>query len=205
MPIFKIALRMGRRTALAGLAAAMMLGLGPMPVRAQAVDQAEALVTTLASEMTALVNSGSSASELYVEFERILANYADMPAVSASVLGPPWRGASDAQKQQFVAAFQTYVSRKYGRQFEEYRDASIEVARARDAGRSGVLVETSVLRPGLEDIAVDWQISDRSGSAKVVNLIIEGVSMLANERAEVGAILDAQGGDIDGLISALRG
>jgi len=37
-----------------------------------------------------------------------------------------------------------------------------------------------------------------------VNLVIEGVSMLANERAEVGAMLDAQKGSVDGLIAQLR-
>lgn len=204
MPISEYTPRIARRTVLAGLAATVALTLVPWPSRAQGVEQAQALVTTLASEMTALVNSGSSSSQLYAEFEQILARYADMPAVSASILGPPWRGASAGQQQQFVAAFQTYLSRKYGRQFEEYRSASIEVSGARDAGRAGVLVETTVLRPSQAPIGVDWQISDRSGSAKVVNLIIEGVSMLANERAEVGAILEAQGGDIDGLISALQ-
>jgi len=60
-----------------------------------------------------------------------------------------------------------------------------------------------VVRPGQDDIAVDWQVSDRSGSPRVVNLVIEGVSMLANERAQVGAILDAQRGSIDGLIAQL--
>ena len=57
------------------------------------------------------------------------------------------------------------------------------------------------MRPGQEDIAVDWQISERSGATKAVNLIIEGVSMLANERAEVGAMLEAKRGSVDGLIA----
>jgi phospholipid transport system substrate-binding protein len=62
-----------------------------------------------------------------------------------------------------------------------------------------------VKRPGQADINVGWQVSDRSGSARVVNLIIEGVSALANERAEVGAMLDAQGGDLDKLIAKMNG
>ena len=127
-----------------------------------------------------------------------------MPAVSASVLGPPWRSASQGQKQAFVAAFQSYLSRKYGAQFDEYRNARIEVTGARDGGRAGVLVQTRVVRPGQQAIAVDWQISDRSGQPRVVNLVIEGVSMLATERAEVGAMLEASRGSIDGLVGQLR-
>lgn len=194
---------MTRRGVLAGLALGLALG-AVSPAAAQAVGRAQALITDLTAEMTRLVNSGQGPSRLHGEFERILARYADMPAVAASVLGPSWRSASAAQQQAFVAAFQHYVSRKYGRQFEQYRDARISVTGARDAGRSGVLVNTSVVRPGQPDIRVDWQIGERGGSPRVVNLIIEGVSMLANERAEVGAMLEAQGGRLDALTAQLN-
>ena len=193
--------RIGRRGALGLLAAAALIA---GPARAAATDRATALVDTLSAELTRLMNSGRSGSQLYGEFERLLARYADMPAVAASVLGPPWRSASQGQRQGFVAAFQSYLARKYGAQFDEYRNARIEVTGAKDAGKAGVLVLTRVVRPGQQAIAVDWQISERSGQARVVNLVIEGVSMLATERAEVGAMLEASGGSIDGLIGQLQ-
>jgi len=194
-----------RRTFLNGLAAAAVLALLPWPAEAASVSQAQTLVNTISGELTGLVNSGGSEAQIYRGFESILARYADMPAVAAATLGPAWRGASNAQKQAYVAAFQSYLARKYGRQFREYRNASINVTGARDAGKAGVLVQTTVVRPGQANIAVDWQISDRSGSPRAVNLIIEGVSMLANERAEIGAMLDAQGGSIDRLTAELKG
>ena len=171
---------------------------------AQAGDAAAALVTGLAADLTKLVNSGKSESGMYAGFESILARYGDMTAVAGSVLGPPWRAASAGQKQAFVAAFQSYLAKKYGAQFREYRDAKIVVEGTKDGGKAGTLVQTTVVRPGQGDIAVDWQVSDRSGSPKVVNLVIEGVSMLANERAEVGAMLEAARGDIDALTAELR-
>jgi phospholipid transport system substrate-binding protein len=195
--------RFSRRKTLGLLTAAGLVPLGRR-ARAAATDDATALVGSLSAELTRLVNSGRRASQLYGEFERLLVRYADMPAVAASVLGPPWRGASAAQKQSFVAAFQGYLARKYGAQFEEYRNASIEVGAAKDGGRAGVLVSSRVLRPGQEAIAVDWQISARSGRPKVVNLVIEGVSMLASERAEIAAMLEAEKGSLDGLTDELR-
>jgi phospholipid transport system substrate-binding protein len=194
---------LSRRALGLGLAAAGSAAAFGGRAEAAATDRAEALVATLAQELTQLVNSGRGESQMYAGFEGILARYADMPAVAASVLGPPWRGASQAQRRQFVAAFQHYLARKYGKQFREYRSARIDVTGSRDGGRAGVLVNTRVVRPGQETIAVDWQVSERSGAAKVVNLVIEGVSMLANERAEVGAMLEAQRGSVDGLIRAL--
>jgi phospholipid transport system substrate-binding protein len=194
---------LSRRALGLGLAAAGAVVAFGGRAEAAATDRAEALVATLAQELTQLVNSGRGESQIYAGFEGILARYADMPAVAASVLGPPWRDASQAQRRQFVAAFQHYLARRYGKQFREYRSARIDVTGSRDGGRAGVLVNTRVVRPGQETIAVDWQISERSGAAKVVNLVIEGVSMLANERAEVGAMLEAQRGSVDGLIRAL--
>ncbi len=186
------------------LAGAALLAL-PQLAQAQAANtRAEALVSQISAEVTALVNSGRSEAQMYAEFERVLARYGDMGAVAAASLGPAWRSASAAQRQAYVAAFQAYLSRKYGRQFREYRNARIEVLGSRDAGNAGVLVNTRVVRPGQSPIAVDWQISERSGAPKAVNLIIEGVSMLANERAEIGAMLEASRGSIDGLIQRMQ-
>jgi len=193
-----------RRALLVGLAGAALLAAAG-PAAAQAGAAASALVTTLAAELTRLVNSGKGEKQIYAGFQTILVRYADMPAVAASVLGPPWRAASAGQKQTFVAAFTSYLARKYGAQFREYQNARIAVEGTKDGGKAGVLVHTRVVRPGQEDIAVDWQVSDRSGSPKAVNLVIEGVSMLANERAEIGAMLEASRGDLDGLTAQLRG
>lgn len=195
-----------RRAMLLGLgAAAAVLALGvPAPARALTTSAAQSFVVGLAGELTALIDSGRGDAQMYSAFEGILARYADMGAIAASTLGPPWRSASAAQKQGFVAAFQRYLSRRYGKQFRDYKNARIDVTGAKDGGKAGILVQTKVVRPGDEDIAVEWQVSDRSGAAKVVNLIIEGVSMLANERAEVGAMLDAQRGSLDALIAQLK-
>ena len=46
--------------------------------------------------------------------------------------------------------------------------------------------------------------SDRSGSDKFFDLLIEGISLLKSERAEIGAMLDKRRGDIDALVSDLQ-
>ena len=186
------------------IAAAAAFAAFPRVALADAVSQATGLVTAIAGELTKMVRSGRSVTQVTKDFERVLAKYGDMPAVAAASLGQPWRSASNAQKQAYVGAFQRYLATKYGRQFHEYKNASMSVTGARDAGKKGVLVNTVVARPGQENIGVDWQVSARSGSPKAVNLWIEGVSLLANERAEIGAMFDAAGGSIDALIAELR-
>ncbi len=200
----QISERMTRRGVLAGLLAGAVVLMLPRMASANATDRAKTLVAGISGELSALLTSGRGEAQMYAEFERLLARYGDMPAVAAASLGPPWRGASAAQRQAYVAAFQSYLARKYGRQFREFRGVGIDVTGARDAGNAGVLVNTVVTRPGQPSIAVDWQISERSGSPKAVNIIIEGVSMLANERAEIGAMLETERGSIEGLIRRMQ-
>jgi phospholipid transport system substrate-binding protein len=206
MPISESLIRPTRRAFCLGALAALAAAALPMTraLAAGEAERAQALVAQLSETLIALLRSGKSEAALITDFEALLARYGDMPVVAASVLGPPWRSASQAQKQAFVSAFQTYLSRKYGRQFTDYKNATIQIRRARDGGRSGVLVETVITRPGRDGFVVEWQVSERGGSPKVVNLIIEGVSMLTNERAEVGAMLEADGGNLDQLIARMR-
>ena len=51
---------------------------------------------------------------------------------------------------------------------------------------------------------VRWHVSDKSGKNLFFNIIIEGVNMLASERAEIGALLDKRRGNIDALIGDLQ-
>jgi len=60
-------------------------------------------------------------------------------------------------------------------------------------------VETTVALRGRSPLQMDFHVSDRSGSHKFFNFIIEGVNMLLTERTEIGAILDRERRDIDAL------
>ncbi|MEM8870261.1 MAG: ABC transporter substrate-binding protein [Pseudomonadota bacterium] len=194
-------LTLSRRGVLAGSAALIAL---PHSALALSPDQATALIRKVVDETNKIVNSGASKAQALAQFETMFSRYADVPIIARSVLGPPWRSASGAQQQAFVAAFQGYLARKYGSEFREYRGAQIDITKAVDQGNKGVVVSTIVRFPGEAPVAVDWQVSDRSGSPKAFNLFIEGVSMLSTERSEISAILAQNRNDLDAMIAALK-
>jgi phospholipid transport system substrate-binding protein len=51
---------------------------------------------------------------------------------------------------------------------------------------------------------VTFQLSNRSGDSRFVNIFIEGVNLLLTERTEIGALLDRRGGSIEKLTRDLR-
>lgn len=186
-----------------GVAGASVMAL-PNAATALSTDQATGLIQSLINEMTRIANSSASKAQALSQFEAMFQTYGDVPIIARSVLGPPWRSASDGQKQGFVAAFRGYLARKYGSEFREYRGGTVQITRAVDQGKKGVVVSSIVQFPGGAPISVDWQVSDRSGSPKMFNLFIEGVSMLSTERSEIAAILASNRNNLDSMIADLN-
>jgi phospholipid transport system substrate-binding protein len=193
----------GRRAFLGAAAAGTLALLWPRPGRAVSAAEAQGLVQGLVADITAIINSGRSEAEMLRAFEQLFLRYADVAIIAQTTLGVDWRRASDSQRRAYVAAFTGYVSRKYGRRFREFIGGDVSVTGVR-AVRDFQEVNSVARLRGQSPFQVDWLISDKSGSPKFFNLFVDGVNMLASERAEIGALLDRNGGDIDALIAELR-
>ena len=186
-----------RRTVLAGAAVAML----PLPSLALSESAATSYVQRVIDDVFEIINSGQSEAQILRRFKRVFTSYADISIIAQSVLGPPFRTLSNSQQRAFSEAFGNYLTDKYGRQFREFQGASITITRSRDAGSKGVLISSQVRQAGQSPYALEWQVSDRSGRTKLINLIIEGISLLSSEREEVRALLAARGGDVNALTS----
>ena len=196
-------LKLTRRAFGAGLAAGTGFMAFALPVRALTVDQARALIDKAIAEVNAIISSGKSEAQMFGDFERLFVTYADVATIARSALGVAAKSASAGQMTTFTKAFQGYISRKYGRRFREFIGGRIEVVDAKPIKSYFEVVSVAYLQ-GESPFDLRWHVSDKSGRQLFFNIIIEGINMLASERTELGAILDAQGGDIDKLIAVLK-
>lgn len=194
---------LSRRSLVAGLAAAPLLAALPFPAAALTAEAAKSLVDKTVATVNSIINSGKSEAAMLRDFEKLFANYADVPAIARSVLGTAARSASKAQLSAYTKAFQGYISRKYGRRFREFVGGQIDVAEAKAVKSYYEVISTARLK-GQAPFEVRWHVSDKSGKSLFFNIIIEGVNMLASERTEMGALLDQRGGDLDRLIADLK-
>ena len=194
---------MSRRRFAAGFALGSVALALPFPVFALNVDQARALIDKAVGDINTTIASGKSESAMFNDFERIFSRYADVPVIARSTLGVAAKSASSAQMSAFTKAFQGYISRKYGRRFREFIGGKIEVVDAK-AVKSYYEVITVATLKGESPFDLRWHVSDKSGKNLFFNIIIEGINMLASERAEIGAILDKRKGNIDALIADLK-
>lgn len=165
--------------------------------------EARALIDRLVADINRIISSGMPEQAMYKEFERVFSQYADVPTIAASCLGPVARQTPAAQMRAYTQAFQGYIARKYGKRFRDFIGGQIEVTGSRQVN-SFFEVSSVVRLRGQQPFDVRWQVSDRSGANKFFNLIIEGVNMLATERTEIQAMLDQNGGDVTRLTAALQ-
>lgn len=173
------------------------------PAYALDANGAHALIDRSLEEVYQVINSGQPAAQMYQQFEAIFARYADVDVIARSALGPAARQADAAEFAAYRQAFQGYVGRKYGARFREFIGSRIEVTGARPL-KSFFAVTSVAHLNGRAPMEVEWHVSNRSGQDLYFNIIIEGVNMLASERAEIGAMLARERGSLPALTAALQ-
>ena len=194
--------RIGRRGLLALLAGAG--ALAPLrPALALDAGAARGLIQSAVDEVYPIINSGQPPARMYQQFEAAFARHADVDIIARTVLGPAARQASAAEFAAYRDAFRGYIGRKYGKRFREFIGSKIEVGQAR-ALKSYYAVDAVAYLNGRAPMQIEWHVSDKSGRVRFFNIIIEGVNMLASERAEMAAMLSQNKGDLGALTAALR-
>lgn len=191
--------KFSRRAVVASLAALTL----PLPAFALSGSAAESLVNAAVADINKIIASGKSARAMQSDFQRVFERYADVNIIALTTLGPARRSASKAEVSAFVRAFKGYFTRKYGKRFHEFVGGQIIVEGSR-ASKSNVEVQSTAKLRGSAPFKVTWLVSDKSGSPKIFNIIIEGVNTLTSERAEIGAMLDKRRGDIGALTADLN-
>lgn len=191
-----------RRGLIAAAGAALIL---PGRANAMTTAQAESLILKVTQEVQTVINSGNSEGAIIKQFEGIFDRYTNVQAIAATVLGPPWRSASNGEKSAYVGAFRGYVSRKYGKRFREFKGARIQVTRSKDFGNKGIFVETMVSTSVYAPFPVEWHVVDRGGKLEFFDMSIEGVKLISTERTEIRALLAASGGSVGKLAEKLTG
>ncbi len=190
-----------RRLLLGGLGGLGLLAAGALPALAFSDARARALIEEVIADIQKIINSGKSEAAKLRDFEKIFSDYGDVPIIGQLVLGADGRSASASQKRAFAEAFKIYISHKYGRRFREMIGARIEIGKVRKV-KSFYEVTTTTILKGQAPFEVIYVVSDKSG--RFIDMKIEGISLIKSERAEIGAMLDKRGGNLDQLIADLR-
>ena len=199
--------RLSRRTFMAAASAAvLMVAFGVR--RATAIDETSiAFVLGLGDDVMAILGNkdNSSFADREAAFREVIVRGFDVPIVTRFVLGRHWKSATKEQRAEFSVIFVDFIARVYASRFDSYSYGGEQFrVLATIADESGdYIVRSQVARPsGADPVGPDFRVRPKDGNHKVVDLYVEGISMLHTHRAEFSAVVNRKG--IDGLLSGLR-
>ncbi|MGH1447090.1 MAG: MlaC/ttg2D family ABC transporter substrate-binding protein [Cognatishimia sp.] len=191
---------MKRRSFLAAVAATALV---PMHALALTSSQAEVLVGKVVKDINAVIKSGKGLPSMIKDFERIFLRYGDVQIIARSALGADARRLTKSQQKAYVSAFTGYISRKYGKRFNEFVGGRVEVDSTRKV-KSFYEVRGTAYLKGESPFELNFLVSDKSGKNLFFDMVIEGISLRLTEKSEIGAMLDKRKGNLDALIADLK-
>lgn len=165
-----------------------------------AVDEAAflapptALVTaTVADVIAILQNASLTSADRRERIEHLAFEVFDFETMSKLVLARNWKKFDAAERTEFVEQFKLYLSRNYGSRLDRYQQTDVKIIGARIEPRDDVTVMSRVVGGGFDGIELDYRLRGRNGEWKVIDVVIEGVSMLANFRSQFKDVLSRKG------------
>ena len=185
---------------LAGITAALVLAcfvlLPPAPARAQVdLDAARSLVAEVAEQgVSDVLVSDLSHGEKIERFRALFEQHFDIPAIARFVLARHARGLDEAELARFIDLFREVNIYTWARRFKDYDGQQLVVSDALADGDHGAFVDTRVEQEGNQQpMTVRWRLRQREDGFKVVDLIVEGVSMAITYRSEYGSVISQRG------------
>ena len=170
---------------------------------AAAADPA-AVITNLGNQALQVLGSNVDPSQRVVRFRQLFSQDFDVPGIARFVLGRYWQIATPQQQQEFIGLFTSYIAVAYSDRLAEYSGETLRVTGSR-AAADGAMVSSEIVRPnGAPPAKIDWLLTQENGAYKISDVVVEGVSMAVTQRSEFASVIQRDGGQVQGLITALR-
>lgn len=194
---------MNRRLLLAAASAGIFLP----GVAWSAVDlnEAASFVDRFAQDgIVKILEAQVSQGEKTTRFRALFKERFDIPAIARFVLARYWRVAQPAEQDQFLKVFEDVIVYTWARRFSEYNGQTLKVTGTAPDGDDGAVVNSRIVgKSEDQSFNVSWRLRKRDDGWRVVDVIVDGVSMAITYRQEYASIVAQQGG-IPGLIAQLQ-
>lgn len=168
----------------------------------------DVLVKNVTSEVVELIakdkeiRTGSRAKLIEVIETKVLPHF-NFTAMTALAMGQNWRKTTPEQRKRLTEEFKTLLVRTYASALAAYSDQRFDYRplRAKPTD-TDVTVHVRVMQSGAQPVPIDYSMEKTSKGWKVYDVMVGGVSLVANYRTEFNTMVREVG--IDGLIKNMH-
>ena len=182
----------------------ILLTLNPMNVWGTNLNEEEFVKKFADDAIMILGNEQISVNEKNDQFTNLVMSAIDLNLISQFVLSKSWKTATDDQKERYISAFKTYFINSYANKLDQYSNEKIIVNGSETAGKY-VIVDTNIIKEGTDTLKINlkWRLLNKNGDIKIIDLNIEGISLVIAQREEFQSFLANNDGNLDSLIEKI--
>ena len=185
----------------------LILALFFIPIHSfsdEKIEQSKFFVENLGKQVIEKVsNINLSESERIVNFRNLYLDSFDNYYISRFVLGQYWKRLDSNMRKQFVESFNNYIVTTYAPKFKGWEGTF----KATDSllENNYYNVKMNVLNKDGPTLQFMWKIYlDKNKNFKILDVNIDGVSMLVTQRAEFMSVIKNNPKGVIGLIEAMK-
>lgn len=160
---------------------------------------AEQRLKTAVDEVLTAANASTSPEALAKSLQPVLQKHLSFEAMTRRAVGPGWRQFTPSQKNEATKLFTTLIIRTYSSKFTPGQNPEILYKKAATPAPGRVEIPTTLVYQGSK-YGVTYRMEETEGW-KITDVVIEGVSLVANYRTQFDA--EFKKGGAEAVVSAL--
>ena len=142
-----------------------------------------------------------SKEDRLAEFKKEFTAALDLRSIGQFVLGRYWKTSDKKTQDDFLTAFVDFATQSWADKFDLYTGQDIQFTGVRTAAGNQYYVNSQIMNnPPVE---VVWRVREKNGAYRIVDIVVEGVSMAMSYRSEYASFLQQKGGDVSALTAEL--
>lgn len=192
-----------RRMGAVGAVLIVALWSGASGIGAAAADGPAEFVKILGERAIAVLTAeGSTPEGRKAQYRRLLSDGFAVNTIGRFVLGRHWRAATPDERDEYLELFRDFVLDTYSQRLDGYTGETFEVIESRPVDEQDTMVSTEIGGSTGSSIRVDYRVRSHEGDHKIVDVLVEGISLVVTQRAEFASVINREG--FDGLMELLR-
>ena len=154
-------------------------------------EDAETALRTTVDQVLAVTNKAKGGRTMAEQLTPILVRHICFESMTRRAVGPGWRQFTPEQKTEATDLFTKLIIRSYSEKFTPGEHPEIKYLKATSPGAGKVEIPTTTVYKGSR-YNVTYRLEDR-GKWLVTDILAEGVSFVANYRAQFDALVKKGG------------
>ncbi len=163
----------------------------------------------LANEAMGIIMSSEANDAKVNSFTKLFMENCDLRYVGRFVLGQYWKGLEDSEREAFLQSFTDSVIMSWASRFNTFQGGKLEINSVNKSenpnSKDHFVNSTMTFTNGTKPAEVVWRERlDKEGKVKVIDIVIEGISMAMTYRNEYRSVLQRNDGNVSDLITSLN-